>query len=243
MKIIEMVAVPEFPIIKIGDDIAEIIINNIQKSDIELRDDDIIVIAQKIISIAENCIVDLDSIAVTEEAKKLASSTGRTIEECQLYINESSEILEVIGKNVVVRHRLGYVCTSAGIDKSNIGNESGKVCLLPKNPDLSANRIRTHIFNRLHIKVAVIISDTMGRAYRHGSIAEAIGIAGISPIESKVERDLFGRKTSPKIGLVDRIASGASLLMGEACEQCPVIIVKNVNFTRDENANIVEILK
>lgn len=243
MKMIEMIAVPKFPIVNIGDNIAEIIINSIQKADIKLRDDDIIVVAQKVISTAENCILDLNSITVTGRAKKLALDTGRTAEECQLYMNESSEILEVVERRVVVRHKLGHVCTNAGIDKSNIESESGKVCLLPKNPDLSANKIRTCIFNQLHIKVAVIISDTMGRAYRHGSIAEAIGIAGIAPLESKVGCDLFGRNVSPKIGLIDKIASGASILMGEADERCPVIIVKNVDFTRDENANIVGIIK
>lgn len=244
MKRIEYIAIPDIPIIKVGDDVAAIILKNCKENDITIEDGDIFVIAQKIVSIAENAIVNLNDVKASERAIEIANLTGRSPEECQVYLDESSEIVEISGKHVVTRHKIGYVCTSAGIDKSNVADKKDRlVTLLPKDPDKSAQKIRSKVKEETGKIVAVIINDTMGKPYRKGSIGESIGIAGIKALEEKQSEDLFGNKSSSKIALIDELAAAASILMGESNEKAPVILVKGVEYTVAEDASIKDILK
>lgn len=244
MTKIEYIAIPNIPIINIGDDIAQIIVNNCKESNIQICDGDVMVIAQKIVSISENAIVNLNHVIPSEKAIELAKLTGRTPEECQVFIDESTEILEISGRHVVTRHKNGYVCTSAGVDKSNVSNKKDRlVTLLPKNPDESANKIRLEIKEMLGVDIAVIINDTMGRPYRRGAISESIGIAGIEALEEKESQDLFGNPSMSQVALVDEIAAASAILMGESNEQNPIVLVKGIQYTKDENANIRKLLK
>lgn len=244
MTKIEYMAIPNIPIINIGDDIAQIIANNCKESNIQICDGDIIVIAQKIVSISENAIINLNHVIPSEKAIEIAKLTGRTPEECQVFIDESTEILEISGRHVVTRHKNGYVCTSAGVDKSNVSNKKDRlVTLLPKNPDESANKIRLEIKEMLGVDIAVIINDTMGKPYRRGAISESIGIAGIEALEEKESQDLFGSPSIFQVALVDEIAAASAILMGEANEQNPIVLVKGIQYTKDENANIRKLLK
>ena len=244
MTKIEYMAIPNIPIINIGDDIAQIIVNNCKESNIQICDGDIIVIAQKIVSISENAIVNLNHVIPSEKAIEIAKLTGRTPEECQVFIDESTEILEISGRHVVTRHKNGYVCTSAGVDKSNVSNKKDRlVTLLPKNPDESANKIRLEIKEMLGVDIAVIINDTMGKPYRRGAISESIGIAGIEALEEKESQDLFGNPSMSQVALVDEIAAASAILMGESNEQNPIVLVKGIQYTKNENANIRKLLK
>ena len=244
MTKIEYIAIPNIPIINIGDDIAQIIVNNCKESNIQICDGDIIVIAQKIVSISENAIVNLNHVIPSEKAIEIAKLTGRTPEECQVFIDESTEILEISGRHVVTRHKNGYVCTSAGVDKSNVSNKKDRlVTLLPKNPDESANKIRLEIKEMLGVDIAVIINDTMGKPYRRGAISESIGIAGIEALEEKESQDLFGNPSMSQVALVDEIAAASAILMGESNEQNPIVLVKGIQYTKNENANIRKLLK
>ena len=244
MMSIEYIAIPNVPIVNVGDDIAKIIVKNCYENNIEICDGDIIVIAQKIVSISENAIVNLNNVVPSEKAIEISKLTGRTPEECQVFIDESTEILEISGRHVVTRHRNGYVCTSAGVDKSNVSDKKDRlVTLLPKNPDESANKIRMAIREMLGVDVAVIINDTMGKPYRRGSISESIGIAGIEALEEKETQDLFGNPSKAQVALVDELASAAAILMGESNEQTPIVLVKGVNYTRNDNASIRKLLK
>ena len=244
MTKIEYIAIPNIPIINIGDDIAQIIVNNCKESNIQICDGDVMVIAQKIVSISENAIVNLNHVIPSEKAIELAKLTGRTPEECQVFIDESTEILEISGRHVVTRHKNGYVCTSAGVDKSNVSNKKDRlVTLLPKNPDESANKIRLEIKEMLGVDIAVIINDTMGKPYRRGAISESIGIAGIEALEEKESQDLFGNPSMSQVALVDEIAAAYAILMGESNEQNPIVLVKGIQYTKDENANIRKLLK
>ena len=244
MTKIEYIAIPNIPIINIGDDIAQIIVNNCKESNIQICDGDVMVIAQKIVSISENAIVNLNHVIPSEKAIELAKLTGRTPEECQVFIDESTEILEISGRHVVTRHKNGYVCTSAGVDKSNVSNKKDRlVTLLPKNPDESANKIRLEINEMLGVDIAVIINDTMGKPYRRGAISESIGIAGIEALEEKESQDLFGNPSMSQVALVDEIAAASAILMGESNEQNPIVLVKGIQYTKDENANIRKLLK
>lgn len=244
MMKIEYIAVPNIPIVNIGDNIAKIIVKNCTESDIQICDGDIIVIAQKIVSISENAIVNLNHVVASEKAIEIAKLTGRTPEECQVFLDESSEIIEISGKHVVTRHKNGYVCTSAGVDKSNVSDKKNRlVTLLPKDPDKSANEIRLAIREMLGVDVAVIINDTMGKPYRRGSISESIGIAGIEALEEKESQDLFGNSSKSQVALVDEIASASAILMGETNEQTPIVLVKGIQYTRNEHASIQKLLK
>ena len=244
MTKIEYMAIPNIPIINIGDDIAQIIVNNCKESNIQICDGDIIVIAQKIVSISENAIINLNHVIPSEKAIEIAKLTGRTPEECQVFIDESTEILEISGRHVVTRHKNGYVCTSAGVDKSNVSNKKDRLAtLLPKNPDESANKIRLEIKEMLGVDIAVIINDTMGKPYRRGAISESIGIAGIEALEEKESQDLFGNPSISQVALVDEIAAASAILMGESNEQNPIVLVKGIQYTKNENANIRKLLK
>ena len=240
----EYIAIPNIPIVNVGDDIAKIIVDNCIESDIQICDGDILVIAQKIVSIAENAIVNLNDVVPSEKAIEIAKLTGRSPEECQVFLDESSEILEISGKHVVTRHRIGYVCTSAGVDKSNVSDKKNRlVTLLPKDPDKSANKIRLAIKDMMGVDVAVIINDTMGKPYRKGAISESIGIAGIDALEEKESQDLFGNPAKSQVALVDEIAAASAILMGETNEQTPIVLVKGVHYTKNENASIRKLLK
>ena len=244
MTKIEFIAIPNIPIVNVGDDIAQIIVDKCEESDIRICDGDIIVVALKLVSISENAIVNLNDIVPSKEAIEIAEQTGRTPEECQVFLDESSEILEISGRTVVTRHKNGYVCTSAGVDKSNVSDKKNRlVTLLPKDSDESANKIKSEIEERLGIKIAVIINDSMGKPYRKGAISESIGIAGIDALEEKSSQDLFGNLSISQVALVDQIAGGAAILMGEANEQTPIVLVKGIHYTRVENACIRKLLK
>lgn len=240
---ITLVAIPDIPLIKEGDDIGEIIYQCSQNNNLEITKDDIIVVAQKIVSKAEGAVVHLEEINPSKEALKLAKKTGRDARLCQVYLDEAEEILEVKGRMVVTKHRLGFECTSAGVDRSNIALEEHKiVTLLPANPDESARRIRDTIKEKIGKRVAVIINDSFGRHDREGSYGVTIGIAGISPLEIRKQEDLFGNERTASIALIDEVAGAASVLMGQGDERRPAILAKNINYTVKENTTIQDIL-
>jgi coenzyme F420-0:L-glutamate ligase/coenzyme F420-1:gamma-L-glutamate ligase len=144
---------------------------------------------------------------------------------------------------VITRHRIGYVGSSSGVDRSNVApHDAGKVVLFPKDPDASARRIRNFIAQSAHKRVAVIINDSCGRDYRGGSVGMAIGIAGISAIEKTHKRDLFDNESNSQIALVDELAASASILMGQANEGVPAVLIRGVRFTTSEDARITELL-
>lgn len=243
-KRIEMLALEKFPIITENDNLCEIIDKSLEMNEIVINDNDIIVIAQKIVSISENRIVKLNTITCSTEAYDLAEKTGRSPELCQVILEESSEVLSIVGKNIITKHRLGFVCTSAGIDSSNVASKKANlVTLLPENPDKSAEEIKSYFFRKYNKKIAVIINDSFGRESRHGSVGVAIGVSGIDAIEVREGVDLYGNSTRPQIALIDEISSAASILMGQQNEQIPVVVVKGVKYYDTGEDRIAKILK
>lgn len=242
MKRIEFIKIEGVPLVSRGDNLGRIFCESIKKMGITLSEKDIVVIAQKIVSISEGQIVDLNKIIPTEEARVLAINTGREPNFCQVVIDESEKVIETFGKTIVTKHRLGYTCTSAGIDKSNVkGNDI--VSLLPENPDFSAECIRNYIMGNEKKEVAVIISDSFGRADRDGAIGCAIGISGIAALEKKSEVDVYGEEMNSNIALIDEIAAGASIIMGQANQKAAIVLVRGVEYTVDNVTKIGGILK
>lgn len=243
MSTITLHSLTNIPLVNKGDKIAQLIVNSSTKDGVSIDDGDLIVLAQKIVSKAEGATMNLSDITASPEAIDLAEKTGRDARLCQLYLDEASEVIAVKGRMVITRHKLGYVGSSSGIDRSNIAPHSeGVMVLLPKDPDASARKIREELKELTGKTVGIIINDSCGRDYRDGSVGMAIGIAGIDALRIDEKVDLFGNPSISRIAVVDEVAAAASLLMGQADEGVPVVVVKGVNYTASENPSIQDFI-
>jgi len=238
-----LMAVPGIPLVGKGDDLGKIIVALCMQHMITIKDHDIVVIAQKVVSKAEGATVNLSDVTPSARAIELAEMTGRDARLCQVYLDESSEVLSVKGRMVITRHRLGFECSGAGVDRSNVSTyEEERVVLLPRDPDQSAQIVRSTINEATGVNVAVIISDSFGRHDRDGSIGVAIGIAGIGHLEMRGQTDLFGNPANVRIALVDEVAAAASIVMGQANESLPVVIVRGVEYNPVDDASLRDLL-
>jgi len=237
---LSVLPVPGIPLVKPGDDLPGLIADALAANGIALAAGDVVVVAQKIVSKAEGRLVALADVAVTPEAEALAATSGKSPAVAALILSEAASVMRAVPNVIVVRNRLGHVLANAGIDASNVEG-SGHVLLWPVDPDASARAIRA----RLGSDVAVIVSDSLGRAWRMGTMGTAIGCAGIRPVRDRCgEADLFGRVLqSTRIGVADEIAAAASLVIGEADEAIPVAIVRGAVYDRDEEAGVSALLR
>jgi coenzyme F420-0:L-glutamate ligase / coenzyme F420-1:gamma-L-glutamate ligase len=191
---------------------------------------DVVVVAQKIVSKTEGRLLRLGGVVPTDAARELAAKSGREPEFAQLILNESIEILRATPAAVIARHRCGHVLANAGIDASNVeGGDADTVLLWPEDADASARAIRADLARLCGAKPAVVIADSLGRAWRIGTVGQAIGCAGLTVLDDQRGRgqDLFGRTLQATvIAIADAVAAMAVLAMGEASEGTPVAIVR-----------------
>jgi coenzyme F420-0:L-glutamate ligase/coenzyme F420-1:gamma-L-glutamate ligase len=194
--------------------------------------DDVLVVAQKIVSKAEGRQVDLAQVMPGERARELARLTRKDPRLVELILAESSEVLRAQPDVLIVRHRLGYVMANAGIDRSNVPCAAGapQVLLLPVDPDASAAALRATLAGRLGFPLAVIISDSFGRPWRRGVVNVAIGAAGLPALlDRRGEADRAGRRLEvTEVALADALAGAAGLLMGEAAEGIPAVLIRGL---------------
>jgi coenzyme F420-0:L-glutamate ligase/coenzyme F420-1:gamma-L-glutamate ligase len=199
----------------------------------DLRDGDICVVAQKIVSKVEDRALDLASVDVGEEAARIAAETEREPAMLQTILDESSEILRATPAAIIARHRTGHVLANAGIDASNVeGGDGQNVLRWPVDPDASARAIRRELSEISGANVAVVIADSMGRAWRIGTVGTAIGCAGLTVLEDRrgTGVDLYGRTLQATvIAIADSIAAMATLAMGEGDEGTPVALVRGTS--------------
>lgn len=218
--------------IKEGDSLAELIIENIKKSELTIENNDIIVVAHKIVSKAEGRVIDLLNIVPSKRALRISEITGKNPALIELILQESTELLKVTKRGIIIsKHKLGFICANAGIDRSNTGKNNFAV-LLPLKPDNSAYIIRSKIEKYFKKKIAVIINDTHGRSFREGAVGIAIGCSGINPLKSyigKKDRDGYVMMSSVE-AIIDEVSSAATLLMGQSDEGIPVVLIKGVKF-------------
>ncbi len=220
------------PMIEPGDDLVQIICDAINSVGEPLLDDDVIVIAQKIVSKAEDRYLDLRTVEPTDEAIRLGEEVDKDPRKVQAILNESNEVVRKRQGVLIVEQKLGFVQANAGIDQSNIpsrGVPEDMMCLLlPEDPDKSAREIRDGVFERTGKRVGVIINDSLGRAWRNGSLGLAIGVAGFTAVENHIGgSDLFGRELKVTVvATADEMAAGASLVMGQTTEKTPVVVVR-----------------
>lgn len=240
---------PILPIPKIakGDDLFSIFVKALNSSRISLQENDIIVLAQKIISKSEGRFVELRSVRPSQFAIRTAGKCAKDPRLVELILSESKSILRIKPGTIIVEHRLGFICANAGIDHSNvsIGNESEEtVLLLPEDPSLSAGLLRQKIKNKFGINIAVIIIDSHGRPWRFGIAGISIGFSGIPGlIDMRGKPDMFGGLLKiTQIAAVDELASAASLMMGEASEGRPAIHVRGFPYDLREG-NFQELIR
>jgi coenzyme F420-0:L-glutamate ligase/coenzyme F420-1:gamma-L-glutamate ligase len=229
---ISLKAIPNIPLIVKGDDLGAIIAQCAEKAGVVINDKDIIVVTSKIVSKAEGRLVPLGTVRPSEEAIKIAGISGKDPRVVELMIRESKVISAKPGV-VETLHRLGFICTSGGVDRANTGEiAKEEASLLPVNPDESARKIRVSLNSMTGKKIGVIINDSLGIKYRAGSIGLAIGIAGIPAIihGSDEEKDLYGKKRNVNISFADEIAAAASLLMGQSDAGLPVILIQGLRY-------------
>lgn len=221
----ELFPLRDFPLVKEGDSIPELIVRAAEKTGIRLKDGDILVICQSIVSKSEGRVVDLNRVKPGDLSRRVARRLGKDPREMEVILSESAEIVR-LAHVIISRTKHGFVCANAGVDRSNA--PPGCVTLLPDNPDRSAERIRRSLKRRLGINIGVIITDTQGRPFRLGGIGVAVGVSGVKPLlDLRGRRDIYGRKlVSTIVSPADAIAAAAVLLMGEAGERTPVIVVR-----------------
>jgi coenzyme F420-0:L-glutamate ligase/coenzyme F420-1:gamma-L-glutamate ligase len=232
---LEFIAIGGFPKIKPGDDLPKLIVEVFRKGGVILKDGDVIAVAQTVVSKAEGRIVDLRKINPSPRARAMAQKLNKDPREVEVILRESEEIVR-LAHVIISRTKHGFVCANAGVDKSNVGGE--RVTILPENPDASAARIREKLKREFGVDVAVLITDTQGRAFRRGCVGVAIGVSGMEPLlDLRGRQDLFGRTlratiTSP----ADAIAAAAVHMMGEAGEGTPVVLVRGAAYPRGEGS-------
>jgi coenzyme F420-0:L-glutamate ligase/coenzyme F420-1:gamma-L-glutamate ligase len=227
-------ALTGLPQIRPGDDLADIILQA-AAAQCPLRACDVIVIAQKIVSKSERRLFPLAGITPSAKATKLAETACKDPRLVELVLAESRKILRCVPGVIIVEDVRGLVLANAGIDASNVDAGNGEtVLLLPENPDASAARIAAGLSAAAGAPIAVIINDSIGRAWRNGTVGTAIGAAGLPALlDLRGTPDLFGRTLqSTEIGLADELAAAASVMMGQAAEGRPVVIIRGAPYAR-----------
>jgi coenzyme F420-0:L-glutamate ligase / coenzyme F420-1:gamma-L-glutamate ligase len=229
---LELFALPGLPMVRAGDDLPALILAGLDRAGQVLRDRDVVVIAQKIVSKAEGRTVDLADVVPSARAIALAAEVGKDPRIVEVVLSESVKVVRSRPNLMIMQHRLGFVMANAGVDQSNVAAADGRqrALLLPLDPDGSAEAIRAALSE--HADVGVIISDSFGRPWRRGTAGVAIGSAGIpSVIDLRGLPDLFGRTLEVSIiGFADEIAAAASLLQGQAAEAQPVVVVRGLTW-------------
>jgi len=229
---VTLTALSGIPAVQPGDDIATILADALDAGALVPRDRDVLVVTHKIISKAEGRYRNLADVTPSPRTRELAAATGKDAALVEIILSESRQVLRSRPELIISEHRSGVAMANAGIDQSNVPGESGRVLLLPENPDASSAALRAALGARFGVDMAVVVCDSVGRAWRNGVVGLALGAAGLPALQDLRGRaDLEGRALKvTQVGLADEIASAAELLMGEADEGRPAVLVRGVQW-------------
>ena len=224
MNEIRIIPIEGIPEIKVDDNLAEITFDVLNKSEIGIEKNDIFIVTQKIVSKSEGMERDLSNYDFE-----------------QLLQSESKKIIRKRGDLVIAKTHHGFICANAGIDKSNVKKNSA--LLLPEDPNKSADKFRKRFESLANLPIAVIISDTFGRAWRKGQVNFAIGSSGISPIDSYIGKlDSFDNElNATEIAVIDELASAAELVMKKTID-VPIAIIRGVDY-KSSKLNASELIR
>lgn len=228
---LELIAIPDLPMVVPGDDLVDLVLDRLDRIGERLIDGDVVVVAQKIVSKAEDRMVRLGEVVPSPEAESLAQRVGKDPRLVELILSESRRVVRAEPGVLIVEHRLGLVMANAGVDQSNVVAEGEPVALLlPRDPDGSAEHLRAGFHARTGRRVAVLINDSFGRPWRIGTVGVAIGSAGLPALlDQRGMQDLFGRTLRvTMVAIADEVAAAASLLMGQAAESRPVVVLRGL---------------
>jgi len=228
---LELFAPSGFPHIHPQDALDHIILDVLKHNKLSLQDGDILVLAQKIVSKANDRYVQLADVEASGAARDLAEKCGKDPRLVELILQESERVVRCAPGVLIVRHRLGFVHANAGIDRSNIERGDEQVLLLPEDPDASAAHLRECISGATGADIGVLIIDSFGRSWRIGTCGVCIGSAGVEVIgDRRGQPDLFGRTLQvTEVAVADELAAAASLLMGGADESRPLVLARGLS--------------
>jgi coenzyme F420-0:L-glutamate ligase / coenzyme F420-1:gamma-L-glutamate ligase len=212
IQIIPLTGLPE---VAPGDDLARLLVEAAQRQRLILKQGEVFVVAQKVVSKAEGRIVRLDSVEPSERAERWAAEYQRDARVIEVVLREASSIVRMERGVIIAKTRHGFVCANAGVDISNTPN--GTALLLPENPDRSASMLQEQLAQAFGVHVAVIISDTFGRPWREGLVNVALGVAGMMPlVDYRGQRDTHGKTLQATvIALADELAAAGGLVIGK----------------------------
>ena len=241
----QLYPLPNLPLIRPGADLAGLIAASLQTAGLTLSSADIVVIAQKIVSKAEGRLVRLAGVQPSAQALELAEITGKPAAQVEVILWDTAEVIRAQKNLLIVESRLGFISANAGVDHSNVSDEPEVLLRLPVDPDASARAIRQRLAELTAAHPPVLIIDSHGRPWRQGTVGVVIGLSGLAPVQDlRGKPDLFGQALQhTEVGFTDQIAAAASLVMGQAAEGYPVVIVRGLPFTINESAQAADVLR
>jgi len=237
---LEVIALADLPEIRPGDYLAVLIGDALSASAgiLPLREDDVLVVTQKVVSKAEGALVDLTTVEPRPEAIEFATRWDRDPRQVEVVLREARRVVRMTNGVLITETPHGFICANGGVDASNVGPDSGSiVTLLPADPDGSAARIRAGLRRRFGVDVPVVISDSFGRPWRWGIVDVAIGISGLAPLDDlRGVADADGRIMRSTVRAVaDELASAAELALGKTARR-PVALIRGAAFRRSESS-------
>lgn len=243
---LQIIGITGIPLIKKGDHLDEFILKSLQDMGLKLHDNDVMIIAETAVVKAEGNVINLKQLSPGEKAFELAEKTGKEPEVVEAILQESKEVVKIGPDFIISETKHGFVCANAGIDESNV--DKGLATPIPENPDESAALIRRKINKKTGHDISILISDTQGRAFREGAVGVAIGISGLEPVwDRSGETDLYNRELkTTAIAVADELAAAASIVMGQADEGIPVVLIQGLNYPKklkNDSANIKPLIR
>ena len=221
------------PDVESGDNLGEIIVSKLKDQGEALREGDVAIISQKVVSKSEGRVVNLSKVTPSSFATVIAKEAGKDPRQVEVILRESRKIVRMKAGHLITETRHGFVCANAGVDGSNVSRGKQFLTLLPMDPDASADRIGKSITKLTGKLVPVIITDTFGRAWRMGQVNFAIGVSGMRPIRDyKGTKDMYRHVLRvTEIAVADELASAGELVMNKA-DRVPVALVRGYKFQR-----------
>jgi coenzyme F420-0:L-glutamate ligase/coenzyme F420-1:gamma-L-glutamate ligase len=241
---LHLIALPGIPEVASGASLSDLLLEAIARAGMTLQTNDILVLAQKIVSKAEGRKIALASITPSARAQSIASDANKDPRVVELMLRESKQVLRVKPGIIIVEHKLGFIMANAGIDQSNVPGGDDAVLLLPLDPDASARKLRDELHEKSGVEIGVLIIDSFGRAWRNGVTGTAIGVAGLPAlIDLRGSTDREGRPLRvTQVAAADELAAAASLVMGQADEGTPAVLARGFPYALRDSA-VKELLR
>ena len=236
MRELRFIRVPGVPLVEPGADLAAIVSRALRSAGEVPADGDVVAVAQKIVSKAEGRIVRLDTVDPSSLARDIADEANKDPRVVELIIRESRCVIRVAPGVIITEHNTGVILANAGIDRSNLAGSDDAALLLPVDPDASAADLRSRLEQEFGVRLGVIVTDSIGRPWRLGTVGTAIGCAGVVALNDlRGQTDLFGRQLQvSEVAVADSLAAAAVLVMGEAAEGTPLVLIRGAGAGNSE---------